>query len=172
MRISLHYFAAVAVAVGWTLGGNAQTSGQQPASSAAVSAAQPSQGDVTDPLADSRAVVVMGKSRFTVLTPELIRMEWSADGKFEDHASFVFLNRKLSPVPFDRSELDHGHKLVLKTSALTLTYAPGAGQRSHQDGHAPPFGSWRTSPARIRATSVRARSTERSIWPQKSGSER
>jgi hypothetical protein len=25
-------------------------------------------------------------------------MEWAADGKFEDHASLVFLNRKL-PVP-------------------------------------------------------------------------
>ena len=28
-----------------------------------------------------------------MLTPQLIRMEWSADGKFEDHASFVFINR-------------------------------------------------------------------------------
>ena len=138
MRISLHYFAAVAVAVGWTLGGNAQTSGRQPDSSATASAAQPSQGEVTDPVADPRTVVVMGKTRFTVLTPELIRMEWSADGKFEDHASFVFLNRKMPPVPFDRSELDHGRKLVLKTSALTLTYTPGAGQRSHQDGRFTP----------------------------------
>ena len=41
---------------------------------------------------------VVGKARFTVLTPELIRMEWAADGKFEDHASFVFINRRL-PVP-------------------------------------------------------------------------
>ena len=40
----------------------------------------------------------LGNARFTVLTPQLIRMEWAADGKFEDHASLVFLNRKL-PVP-------------------------------------------------------------------------
>ncbi len=39
-----------------------------------------------------------GHARFTVLTPQLIRMEWSADGKFEDHASLVFINRRL-PVP-------------------------------------------------------------------------
>ena len=51
-----------------------------------------------DPVADPRAVVVLGNARFTVLTPELIRMEWAADGKFEDHASFVFINRRL-PVP-------------------------------------------------------------------------
>ena len=51
-----------------------------------------------DPVADPRAVVILGNARFTVLTPELIRMEWAADGKFEDHASFVFINRRL-PVP-------------------------------------------------------------------------
>ena len=45
-----------------------------------------------------KAVVTCGNARFTVLTPQLIRMEWSADGKFEDHASFVFINRRL-PVP-------------------------------------------------------------------------
>jgi alpha-glucosidase len=109
--------------------------GQQPparaaevAPAAAVSnpSDQPSQGEAaTDPVADPKAVVVMGKARFTVLTPELIRMEWAADGKFEDHASFVFLNRKM-PVPkFTRSETEHGHKLTLKTSALSLSYAPG-----------------------------------------------
>jgi hypothetical protein len=38
--------------------------------------------------------VILGKARFTVLTPELIRMEWAADGKFEDHASFMFINRR------------------------------------------------------------------------------
>jgi alpha-glucosidase len=51
-----------------------------------------------EPVADPRAIVTAGHARFTVLTPQLIRMEWAADGKFEDHASLVFLNRKL-PVP-------------------------------------------------------------------------
>jgi alpha-glucosidase len=72
----------------------------------------------------------VGHARFTVLTPQLIRMEWSADGKFEDHASFVFLNRRL-PVPkfeqvIDRSgpTNDPQNTLTIKTSALTLSYSP------------------------------------------------
>src|ERR1700722_3228160 len=51
-----------------------------------------------DPVADPRAVVIAGHARFSVLTPQLVRMEWAADGTFEDHATLVFLNRKL-PVP-------------------------------------------------------------------------
>jgi alpha-glucosidase len=82
--------------------------------------------DATNPVADPKAVVTVDDARFTVLTPELIRMEWAADGKFEDHASFVFLNRRL-PVPkFEhRVQGFHGGQvLYIKTSALTLTYTP------------------------------------------------
>src|SRR5579863_1707608 len=68
-----------------------------------------------DPIADPRAVVIAGSARFTVLTPYLIRMEWSADGKFEDHASLVFLNREL-PVPeFTHEAAPWG--TVIRTSA-------------------------------------------------------
>ena len=67
----------------------------------------------------------MRNARFTVLTSQLIRMEWAADGKFEDHASFVFLNRRL-PVPkFSQAVSEGGHRLTIKTSELTLTYSPG-----------------------------------------------
>src|SRR4051794_28166420 len=114
--------------MGWTVGGTgSRATAQQPDTPAnpSTQSTQSTSTDVTDPVADPRAAVVMGKARFTVLTPELIRLEWAADGKFEDHASFVFLNRKLPPPAFDRSELDHGHRLILKTSALTLTYTPG-----------------------------------------------
>jgi alpha-glucosidase len=85
--------------------------------------AQPS-GEVTDPVADPKAQVTLGHARFTVLTPELIRMEWAADGKFEDHASFVFLNRRL-PVPkYETTVSADGQQAVhtIKTSSLTLTY--------------------------------------------------
>ncbi len=52
-------------------------------------------------------------------------MEWAADGKFEDRASLVFLNRKL-PVPeFARETSPGGGRTVIRTSALTLVYAPG-----------------------------------------------
>jgi alpha-glucosidase len=84
---------------------------------------------VTDPVADPKAVVTLGNARFTVLTPELIRMEWAADGRFEDHASFVFLNRRL-PVPkFEHAVTEGGGKLTIKTSALTLSYSPSADGR-------------------------------------------
>ena len=90
---------------------------------AAVAPAKPIE-PAGNPVADRRAEVFLGHARFTVLTPQLIRMEWAAGRKFEDHASFVFLNRHL-PVPkFTRTLTDGGGKLVLKTEALTLTYTP------------------------------------------------
>jgi alpha-glucosidase len=50
------------------------------------------------PKADPAAIVIAGNARFTVLTPQLIRMEWSQDGVFEDNATLTFVNRLL-PVP-------------------------------------------------------------------------
>lgn len=76
-----------------------------------------------DPIADRRAVVIVGAARFTILTPQLIRMEWAPDRKFEDHASLVFLNRKL-PVPAFTHEITPDGSTVIRTSALTLVYAP------------------------------------------------
>jgi len=78
-----------------------------------------------DPVADPKAIVTFGNARFTVLTPQLIRMEWAADDKFEDHPSLVFLNRKL-PVPeFTHIVTKAGTNefLTIKTSALELNYS-------------------------------------------------
>jgi alpha-glucosidase (family GH31 glycosyl hydrolase) len=86
-----------------------------------------SPADVVDryyPVADPHAIVVAGPARFTVLTPQLIRMEWAADGKFEDHASLVFLNRKL-PVPKFAHESAPDGSTIIRTSMLTLVYSPG-----------------------------------------------
>ena len=77
-----------------------------------------------NPVADPQAVVTLGNARFTVLTPQLIRLEWAADAKFEDHPSLVFLNRRL-PVPkFTHAVKKEGdaESLTLATDALTLTY--------------------------------------------------
>ena len=76
------------------------------------------------PIADPKAVVIERHARFTVLTPQLIRMEWAADGKFEDHASLVFINRRL-PVPaFTSMVIKSGTNelLEIKTSDLELSY--------------------------------------------------
>ena len=99
MPISLRKLAAIGFAVGLTAIGMSVGSAAQ-----AIS-------DVTNPVADPKAVVTVGNARFTVLTPQLIRMEWSADGKFEDHASFVFINRRL-PVPKFETHDRRRHRAV------------------------------------------------------------
>ena len=85
----------------------------------AFSASAQSAGD--DPVADSKAVVVSGNARFTVLESRLVRMEWAADGKFEDRATLGVVNRKL-PVPAYTVKKS-GKKLTIRTSDLTLTYS-------------------------------------------------
>src|SRR5690348_10535997 len=77
-----------------------------------------------NPVADPKAVVVSGNARFTVLTPQLIRMEWAEDGKFEDHASLVFINRRM-PVTQFKSTVVNGLEFKgsippMKADALTI----------------------------------------------------
>ncbi|HZY62736.1 MAG TPA: TIM-barrel domain-containing protein [Edaphobacter sp.] len=81
--------------------------------------------------ADAKAMVVDGHARFTVLTPQLIRMEWAADGHFEDRPSLVFLNRRL-PVPEFKVKR-HGKSITIETSALRLQYKPKADGRFTAD---------------------------------------
>lgn len=73
-----------------------------------------------NPKADAKAVVTSGNARFTMLTPQLIRMEWSADGQFEDRATLTFVNRE-TPVP-EFKVRESKSKLTITTPALTLTY--------------------------------------------------
>ncbi len=114
-----------------TAGSMAQTT-QKPVEQKASQPSKKSPALPDNPVADPKAVVTIGKARFTILTPQLIRMEWSADGNFEDHATMVFINRKL-PVPRFHQMVEHGmggrSGLTLTTDALTLTYATG------DDGH-------------------------------------
>jgi len=98
------------------------------ATSAATASQRVAPPGLYDPVADPRAVVTLGNARFTVLTPQLLRMEWSADGKFEDHASFVFLNREM-PVPKFTHEISSAgdrQTLTIETDALKLIYTPAA----------------------------------------------
>jgi alpha-glucosidase (family GH31 glycosyl hydrolase) len=85
--------------------------------------------DTVNPIADPKAVVVIGHARFTVLTPEMVRMEWAQDSKFEDHASFVFINRRLAVPDFEKhiEQSNAGQTLTLKTDALELKYTAAAG---------------------------------------------
>lgn len=66
------------------------------------------------------AIVTSGYMRFTVLTPEIIRIERSTLKKFEDRASFVVINRSL-PVPTFTSAEKDGY-LTITTDKLSLRY--------------------------------------------------
>lgn len=75
------------------------------------------------PKAREGATVIQGNARFTVLTPELIRMEWSEDAVFEDRATLGIVSRDLE-VPAYKVRRS-GRNLTITTSSLTLTYKGG-----------------------------------------------
>jgi len=72
------------------------------------------------PVANDSAIVIAGNARFTILTPQLIRMEWSSDSHFIDDASQVFINRRL-PVPIFFQKIKDG-VLTITTSSLRVVY--------------------------------------------------
>lgn len=78
---------------------------------------------IAQPKADPKAIVEAGNARFTVLTPQLIRMEWSENGAFEDRATLTFVNRHTEVPQFKVT--NSRSKVVIRTSALTLTYRKG-----------------------------------------------
>src|SRR5579862_1228980 len=128
----LKHFAAIATVLGSATGiaflASFQAVAQAPSAAHAAPAARATgDEDATNPVADPKAIVILDKARFTVLTPQLIRMEWDADGQFEDHASFVFINRRLPVPPYTKTVTDNGTKLTIKTSALTLNYTDSGG---------------------------------------------
>lgn len=79
-----------------------------------------------NPAADPKSIVQAGNVRFTVLTQQLLRLEWAEDGHFEDAASLVFINRRL-PVPQFKAETAGGW-LSLSTNRLRLRYKANSGQ--------------------------------------------
>jgi hypothetical protein len=135
VRFSLRFLVALTVFVGAAH----PMFGAQPAAPTKPAAApQPAHNAPApdEPVADPKAEVLFDHARFTVLTPQLIRMEWSAGNRFENHASIVFINRRL-PVPrFEHSVAKEGDQetLTIKTGALTLTYTPtGDGRFTAED---------------------------------------
>ena len=73
-----------------------------------------------NPVADPKAIVRSGDMRFTILTPEMIRIEWSDKQIFEDRASFTVINRRL-PVP-EYETWEDEEFLYIKTEKLLLQY--------------------------------------------------
>lgn len=80
--------------------------------------------DELNPVADPAAVVTSGNARFTVLTSQMIRIQYSETAQFEDRATFAIVNRRL-PVPSFTTETSDGY-LYIHTDDLTLRYKEGS----------------------------------------------
>lgn len=87
--------------------------------------------NMADGVARQRAIVVAGDARFEVLTPEVIRLEYSPDGSFLNQPTFNILDRNL-PVPA-YTETESGGWLQLRTSDEVLRYRLGSGAFTPQD---------------------------------------
>ena len=77
---------------------------------------------VPNPKPNPDSVVQIGKARFTVLTENLVRMEW---GGMVDAATFTFINRNLPTPKYTLSnDTDPQGNVwnVIKTSAVKVTY--------------------------------------------------
>ena len=82
-----------------------------------------SSATVPNPMASKDAVVESGNMRFTVLTPEMIRIEYSPAGKFEDRATFSVINRD-TPTP-EYKVTTEGDWIYITTDKLKLKYKKG-----------------------------------------------
>jgi alpha-glucosidase (family GH31 glycosyl hydrolase) len=72
------------------------------------------------PAAPDENIVAGDTYRFTLLTPSLIRLEYSPDGNFEDRATQVVMNRHFDAVNFQHTET--ADELVITTQTFRLTY--------------------------------------------------
>lgn len=70
-------------------------------------------------------VVTDGNARFHVISPGLVRLEYAADGRFEDRPTMLAFDRSAGSSRF--SSAVEGDRLVIRTSRLTLSYRRGSG---------------------------------------------
>ena len=82
-----------------------------------------------NPEANPDAVIVSGNARFTVLKPEMIRIEYSDKGVFEDRATFTVVNRAMDVTPAYNVTEDSVY-LYISTDKLALTYRKGTYPRT------------------------------------------
>jgi alpha-glucosidase (family GH31 glycosyl hydrolase) len=91
----------------------------------------PSYSNNNDPKASEESIVISGNARFTILTPELVRLEWSENSTFEDKASLVFINRKMPVVEFTADKKDGW--IHIATSKLAISYKENSGKFSNEN---------------------------------------
>ncbi len=83
------------------------------------------------PQAHPESMVRAGHARFTILTPRLLRLEWSATGAFEDRGSLAFPQRYALPPSFTVTTAQD--VTTISTDALWLRYRHEAGPFSSQN---------------------------------------
>jgi len=81
-----------------------------------------------NPVANPESVIVSDHTRFTILTPRLIRLEWSETGKFEDRGTYAFPTR-YAPAPPFRTHIE-GKVLTIDTGLLMLHHTQNSGKFS------------------------------------------
>lgn len=79
-------------------------------------------------ISDKDSYIVGKKYRFTVLSPRLIRLEYSSEGIFEDRATSIVINRLFPKVQYSITESDT--LLQIDTGIFTLTYVKDAELKS------------------------------------------
>lgn len=83
------------------------------------------EGEQADPRPHPEAVLRVGNARFTWLGPSVLRLEWAADGVFEDRASLVAVHRRIEPPAW--SSRAEGEWTVMSTQDVALRYREGSG---------------------------------------------
>jgi len=111
------------VLAGPAAGAGAVTGGAATTDSAPVDLATPV--DLADGRARPPAIVRAGDARFEVLSPLLIRLEYSPSGRFEDRPSVNAVDRDL-PVPRYRTTVSRGW-ITIRTRRALLRYRLGSG---------------------------------------------
>jgi hypothetical protein len=81
--------------------------------------------NVKSALAHPSAIVHLGDARIEVLSPTLMRLEYSPSGVFENSPTVNVVDRRM-PVPKYTTEVSAG-SLTLRTSQMTLRYKVGSG---------------------------------------------
>ena len=77
----------------------------------------------TSPKANDGNIVAGDKYRFTVLGENLVRIEYSENGHFEDRATQTVINRYFGKTDFEVREDEK--RLIIKTRFFVLTYLKG-----------------------------------------------
>ena len=98
-----------------------------PVQAAAPTRTTPTQARATVVVRPSTGTVVDGRARFQVVTPTLVRLEYAADGRFENRPTLTLGTRSpggLGDVPRFTTSVDDGWRVV-RTSRVELRWRRG-----------------------------------------------